>query len=84
MRLARQQRQADEVIFAEAWRKWRQGRTREKAEAKAAWLFSNASGISVDSARLLHTVNAYEQGLRQGPTDDRRPDQGRARRRMGL
>jgi hypothetical protein len=39
------QRQADEVIFAEAWRNWRQGRSREEAEAKAAWLLENGAPV---------------------------------------
>ena len=53
-----EQQKVDEAIFLEAWRNWRQGRSREEAEAKAAWLFSNASGVSVDSAMfcLLSTL----------------------------
>jgi hypothetical protein len=47
--LARQQRRADEAIFLEVllegWRNWRQGRTREEAEAKAAWLLENGAPI---------------------------------------
>ena len=30
-------READEAFFLQAWRTSRQGRTREEAEAKAAW-----------------------------------------------
>src|SRR5580693_3747383 len=40
--------------------------------------------LSVDSPQRLLTINAYEQGVRQDPAVDRRPDQGRARWRMGL
>ena len=38
-----EQRKADEAVFLEAWRNWRQGRTREEAEAKAAWLLENGA-----------------------------------------
>lgn len=37
--------QADEAIFREAWLNWRQGRTREEAEAKAAWLLANGAPV---------------------------------------
>lgn len=36
-----EQRKADEAIFLEAWRNWRQSRSREEAEAQAAWLLEN-------------------------------------------
>jgi|HubBroStandDraft_3_1064219.scaffolds.fasta_scaffold1148672_2 hypothetical protein len=40
-----EQRQADEAFFRAAWRTWRQGRTREEAEAKAAWLLANGAPV---------------------------------------
>ena len=30
-------------LFLEAWRNWRQGRTREEAEAQAVWLCSTTA-----------------------------------------
>jgi hypothetical protein len=46
-----EQRKADEAIFREAWRNWRQGRTREEAETKAAWLLANGATVCAGVAR---------------------------------
>ena len=49
-----EQRQADEAIFAEAWRNWRQGRSREGVEAKAAWMHAEAARGCSFNAPALH------------------------------
>ena len=46
-----EERLADEVIFLQAWRNWRQGRTREEAEAKAAWLVENGAPVCAGVAQ---------------------------------
>jgi hypothetical protein len=46
-----EQRKADEAVFLEAWRNWRQGRTREEAEAKAAWLLENGAPVCAGVAQ---------------------------------
>ncbi len=46
-----EQRAADEAFYLQAWRNWRQGRTREEAEAKAAWLRDNGAPVCAGVAR---------------------------------
>jgi hypothetical protein len=57
-----EERKADEAIFLEAWRNWRQGRTREEAEAKAAWLLAN--GAPVCGAVAQRELEAEGEGER--------------------
>ena len=46
-----EQRQADEAFFRAAWRTWRQGRSREEAEAKAAWLLATGAPVCAGVAQ---------------------------------
>ena len=59
-----EQRKADETIFLEAWRNWRQGRSREEAEAKAAWLLENGAPIFAGVAQ--RELDLEREGERDG------------------
>jgi hypothetical protein len=63
-----EQRQADEVVFREAWLNWRQGRSREEAEAKAAWLLENGAPVcGAVAQRELERESAAGGGRREKP-----------------
>jgi hypothetical protein len=53
----------DDEAFLGVWREWRQGRTREEAEAKAAWMRANRSPSCAGVAQrdLEREVRGEEQ-----------------------
>jgi hypothetical protein len=66
-----EQRQADEAFFRAAWRTWRQGRTREEAEAKAAWLLATGRPCAALWLSANSTARVPINPLgRQGPEGD--------------
>ena len=58
-------READEAFFLRAWRTWRQGRTREEAEAKAAWLLANGAPVCAGVARRKLELEGDDHGRRE-------------------